>query len=229
MPATASRTSPAIPNGKSTCSSTETRVWRSASRCEAGPHVVGVSFVRELWEPEGLPQPLQRGRVITDDQVYMDYANVGSVQIGGPYRTPDRRRTRPAVARFSSASPGLRGRAGVRDEDPFTDRPARVSAAGDEAGCADAARVLRQRPAATAEALTPGFSSRSNGCSSTRTSFCASIGIRSRQQRRQRRLALSSQRPRSGLAPVVLPVEQHPRRSLAGAGRARTADESGDP
>ncbi len=52
----------------------------------AGTHIVGVSFVRELWEPEGLPQPLQRGRVIADDQVYMDYANVGSVQIGGPYK-----------------------------------------------------------------------------------------------------------------------------------------------
>src|SRR5437867_1930939 len=65
---------------------------------DAGPHVVGVSFVREMWEPEGLPQPLQRGRVITNDQVYMDYANVGSVQIGGPYTdsapstlTPSRR------------------------------------------------------------------------------------------------------------------------------------------
>jgi mono/diheme cytochrome c family protein len=65
---------------------------------EAGPHIVGVSFVREMWEPEGLPQPLQRGRVITNDQVYMDYANVGSVQIGGPYTksgaakdTPSRR------------------------------------------------------------------------------------------------------------------------------------------
>src|SRR5579863_8445060 len=54
---------------------------------KAGPRVVGVSFVRELWEPEGLPQPLQRGRVITDDQVYMGYANVGTVQIGGPYQT----------------------------------------------------------------------------------------------------------------------------------------------
>jgi hypothetical protein len=54
---------------------------------EAGPRVVGVSFVRELWEPEGLPQPLQRGRVIADDQVYMDYANVGVVLIGGPYKT----------------------------------------------------------------------------------------------------------------------------------------------
>ena len=54
---------------------------------DQGLHIVGVSFVRELWEPEGLPQPLQRGRVITDDQVYMDYASVGSVQIGGPYTT----------------------------------------------------------------------------------------------------------------------------------------------
>jgi Protein of unknown function (DUF1592)/Protein of unknown function (DUF1588)/Protein of unknown function (DUF1587)/Protein of unknown function (DUF1585)/Protein of unknown function (DUF1595)/Planctomycete cytochrome C len=51
----------------------------------AGPHVVGVSFVREIFEPEGLPQPLQRGRVITNDQVYMGYANVGQVDVGGPY------------------------------------------------------------------------------------------------------------------------------------------------
>jgi mono/diheme cytochrome c family protein len=65
---------------------------------KAGPRVVGVTFVREQWEPEGLPQPLQRGRVIADDQVYMDYANVGAVLIGGPYQaagpakdTPSRR------------------------------------------------------------------------------------------------------------------------------------------
>ncbi|HEY1306615.1 MAG TPA: DUF1592 domain-containing protein [Vicinamibacterales bacterium] len=54
----------------------------------AGPHIVGVSFVRELWEPEGLPQPLQRGRVIANDQIYMDYASVGSVQVAGPYEPP---------------------------------------------------------------------------------------------------------------------------------------------
>jgi mono/diheme cytochrome c family protein len=54
---------------------------------EAGPRVVGVSFVRELWEPEGLPQPLQRARVIADDNVFMDYANVGSILVGGPYKT----------------------------------------------------------------------------------------------------------------------------------------------
>ncbi len=54
------------------------------TRVDAGPRVVGVSFVRELWEPEGLPQPLQRGRVLTNDQIYMGYAAVGAVQIGGP-------------------------------------------------------------------------------------------------------------------------------------------------
>jgi hypothetical protein len=53
----------------------------------AGPRVVGVSFVRELWEPEGIPQPVQRARVIADDNVYMDYANVYAVQIGGPFKT----------------------------------------------------------------------------------------------------------------------------------------------
>lgn len=52
---------------------------------KAGPGVVGVSFVREMFEPEGLPQPVQLGRVISNDQVYMGYANVGSVEIGGPY------------------------------------------------------------------------------------------------------------------------------------------------
>lgn len=53
---------------------------------KAGPRVVGVSFVRQLWEPEGVPQPQQRGRVITNDEVYMGNAGVDSVQVGGPYQ-----------------------------------------------------------------------------------------------------------------------------------------------
>jgi len=70
---------------------------------DAGPRVVGVSFVREMWEPEGLPQPLQRARVIADDQVYMDYANVGWVQIGGPYKSPS-----PDISRTTSDTPSRR-------------------------------------------------------------------------------------------------------------------------
>jgi hypothetical protein len=65
---------------------------------KSGPHTVGVSFVREMFEPEGLPQPVQRGRVIGSDQVYMEFANVGSVTVAGPHTisgpardTPSRR------------------------------------------------------------------------------------------------------------------------------------------
>ena len=52
---------------------------------QAGPRVIGVSFVRELFEPEGLPQPEQRGRTLTNDEIYMGNAAVGLVQIGGPF------------------------------------------------------------------------------------------------------------------------------------------------
>ena len=74
---------------------------------QAGPHVVGVSFVRELWEPEGLPQPLQRGRVIADDNVYMDYANVGSVQIGGPYKIAGAAKDTPSRRAIFVCQPGV--------------------------------------------------------------------------------------------------------------------------
>jgi hypothetical protein len=63
-------------------------------RVPAGTRIVSVSFVRQLWEPEGLPQPLQRGRVITNDEVYMGYASVGSVQVGGPYGSASGSETR---------------------------------------------------------------------------------------------------------------------------------------
>ena len=51
----------------------------------AGPHVIGVSFVRQQWEPEGLWQPQQRGRVLTNDQIYMGNAAIAAVDIGGPF------------------------------------------------------------------------------------------------------------------------------------------------
>jgi hypothetical protein len=112
----------------------------------AGPHVVGVSFVRQLWEPESLPQPLQRGRVITDDQVYMDYANVGSVQIGGPF----------AEERATTDTPSRRA--------IFLCEP---KSAGDEKACAarilsNMARLAYRRPATSGDlqTLTAFFATR---------------------------------------------------------------------
>ena len=74
---------------------------------EAGPHVAGVAFLREMWEPEGVPQPLQRGRVLTNDEVYMDHASVGSVQIGGPYQISGRAPDMPSRREIFICQPRL--------------------------------------------------------------------------------------------------------------------------
>jgi hypothetical protein len=78
---------------------------------EAGPHNVGVSFVRELWEPEGLPQPLQRGRVLTNDEIYMGYASVGAVHIGGPYVTKGSAKDTPSRRAIFVCEPKSAGEA----------------------------------------------------------------------------------------------------------------------
>ena len=111
----------------------------------AGSHVVAVSFVRELWEPEGLPQPLQRGRVITDDQVYMGFASVGAVQIGGPYKTSGRSKDTPSRRAIFACDPG------AADEKPCA---ARI--------LSKMARLAYRRPVAAADVktLTEFFDSR---------------------------------------------------------------------
>ena len=65
---------------------------------EAGPHVVSVTYVRDLWEPQDLPQPKQRGRVIANDEIYMGYSAVQFIDLEGPFEitgfaedTPSRR------------------------------------------------------------------------------------------------------------------------------------------
>ena len=74
---------------------------------KAGPRVVGVAFLREMWEPEGVPQPLQRGRVLTNDELYMDYASVSSVRIGGPYQIAGRALDTPSRREIFVCQPQL--------------------------------------------------------------------------------------------------------------------------
>src|SRR3989449_777851 len=54
---------------------------------KAGLHDVGVSFVRRLWEPEGVLQPPQTGFGRTTNEYYHGNPAVEIVMIGGPYRT----------------------------------------------------------------------------------------------------------------------------------------------
>ncbi len=55
---------------------------------KAGLHEIGVSFVRRLWEPEGILQPPQTGFGRTTNEYYHGNPAVEIVSIGGPYGVP---------------------------------------------------------------------------------------------------------------------------------------------
>jgi mono/diheme cytochrome c family protein len=54
-------------------------------RVRAGSHVVGVTFPREFWEPDGVLQPRQSGFALAINAVPEGNPAVGSVTISGPY------------------------------------------------------------------------------------------------------------------------------------------------
>ena len=51
----------------------------------AGPGVVSVTYARQMIEPESIPQPAQQGRLYANDEAYMAYQKVHSIEIGGPF------------------------------------------------------------------------------------------------------------------------------------------------
>src|SRR5262245_9903058 len=55
---------------------------------KAGSHEVSVSFVRRLWEPEGILQPPQTGFGRTTNEYYHGNPAVEIMMIGGPYGAP---------------------------------------------------------------------------------------------------------------------------------------------
>jgi len=67
-------------------------------RVDAGPHVIGISFPRETWEPDGVLQPRQTGFALAINDMPDSNPALGSVQISGPYSvdgpgdTPTRRK-----------------------------------------------------------------------------------------------------------------------------------------
>jgi hypothetical protein len=154
----------------------------------AGPHVVGVSFVREMWEPEGLPHPLQRARVITNDNVYMDYANVHSVRIGSVSESKVSAKDTPPSSDLYVRAEGRRRGAGLRDK--ILSSMAGRAYAGPcpittFRHCSVSSRAGR-RDGGTFDA---GINSRSNDCSLIPSSSCACIATRPHQSREKPRIA----------------------------------------
>ena len=149
---------------------------------QAGSRIVGVSFVREQWETEGLPQPVQLGRVISNDQVYMGYANVGSVQIGGPYEvhgpakdTPSRRQIficQPPAAR-KMWLPGTPERNALAPPQFFRRWPGWRIAVPRRRRMWTRCSSSSITAGRTAEASIPAFSSRWSACWWTRIFCCA--------------------------------------------------------
>ena len=135
---------------------------------DAGPRTVGVSFVRNVWEPEGILLPRQAGEVLSNDEAYHGNAAVAAVGIGGPYDpagpgdTPSRRAIftcRPEAAadergRAAFAGPTSSDR-GPADPAPSDDSPA-PAAEVDERACATEivsrlARRAYRRPVTAAD------------------------------------------------------------------------------
>ena len=235
-PATASRDSPATTPGKSTCRSAATRDWSSAFRSRPARTSSACRSCGSCGSRKGCRSRCSAAGSSANDQVYMDYANVGSVQIGGPYTNQRVRqpRTRRAAARFSSASRRRRRRAGLRDR--ILSRMARLAYRRPvtKPRRADAARVFRRgrqrrRQLRHRHSVRARAHAGRSGLPAANPSRLRSPASPSRQRVGEPASGrASAERPRGRVAAVVFPVEQHPRRSAADARRARPADEPAD-
>ena len=140
--------------------------------------MLSVTYVRDLWEPQDLPQPKQRGRVIANDEIYMGYSAVQFVDLEGPFEINRIAEDTPSRAEIFVCHPDL----GTEEEACATEILAGL------------ARRAYRRPATDVEvqtllefystgredgaALKRGFNSRWKDCLYPRRSCCASIGIR---------------------------------------------------
>ena len=192
---------------------------------EGGPHVVGISFVRHMWEPEGPLQPEMKGSVLSNDEKYHGHAEVQALTIEGPYESavPEDTPSRQQV---------------------FVCQP---SARSEEEACAERimsrlARFAYRRPPTDPEidSLLDFFR---DGRAKEGGSFDTGVQLALERLLVDPDFLLRVQEdppgaaPRTGVhalrsgarvTPVVLPVEQHPRCGAARPGRARTADGSRD-
>ena len=72
---------------------------------QAGPRLVTVSYVRQQLEPEGVPQPVQGGRLRANSEAYLDNQKVHAVEIGGPYTSVSAYSDSPSRQKIFSCYP----------------------------------------------------------------------------------------------------------------------------
>ena len=173
---------------------------------KAGVRKVGVSFVRQYWEREGILSPRQTGYAVVTNENYFDSPSVESVLIGGPYN--------PAGNADTADTPSRRKIFSCRPKDRASEEPcatqilsesgvSSVSASRHQRGCPDAAEFLPER---TCGRRVRGRNSARAGAHSGGAKF--SVPSRAAAVRHSRD-AVSPHRSGTGVAHVVFPVEQH--------------------
>ena len=85
---------------------------------KAGVRKVGVSFVRQYWEREGILSPRQTGYAVVTNENYFDSPSVESVLIGGPYNRAWRKPIRPIPPAAERYFPAARKIARARSPAP---------------------------------------------------------------------------------------------------------------
>ena len=116
---------------------------------KAGVRKVGVSFVRQYWEREGINSPRQTGYAVVTNENYFDSPSVESVLIGGPYNPPGTRKhgRHPQSPQDIFVPPERsRERGALRHTDSVWFGVPGVSASRDKRGCPDVAELLPERP-----------------------------------------------------------------------------------
>ena len=72
----------------------------------AGPHLITVAYVRQHIEPEGIPQPVQGGRLYANDEDYLGEQKIYAFEISGPFNVSTTSHDTPSRRHIFSCYPG---------------------------------------------------------------------------------------------------------------------------
>ena len=172
----------------------------------AGQRLVTAAFL----QPSSSLGPIRLQTFLYSTIVATDHLGLPHIEymtVSGPFNAGGCRRHAKPSARVRMPSCSRRGRTGVRHDDSLEAGPARVPAAGDGLGHVGLASLLRRR-APQERRLRSRYR---DGAAGHAGESEVRVSRRARSRRHRRRPRLRAERPGTGVAAVVLHLEQHSR------------------